>query len=187
MSFAFAIHSMCYASKLGQHSRLLRHRLPMFFLLDIVLCTVHLQHGSASEILLLSNCSKIWACADRFDFIIKFRRRLMVMFTWGMSVSHSVIWKDESALLIPDMRLFSLVWISRSAMNFLQFCRGAIFTASYCSSRMITCYSLASLCSRMLVGSHHFYFSWASSIRVASCRVSVFLFGIGYARIAFAS
>ena len=64
---------------------------------------MHLQPRGGSSILFHSKWPHIWAQADRFGLIIEFLRRLIVIFACGMNTSQSVIGKDRSVLLIPNM------------------------------------------------------------------------------------
>ena len=65
---------------------------------------MHFRPDGSISVLLYSNWPKICACTDSFVFILEFLRRLAVMIAFGMNESHSVIGKDGSVPLIPDMR-----------------------------------------------------------------------------------
>ena len=157
------------------------------FFLDMVSRIMHLQPGGDSGVLLQSNCPQILECADSFVLILEFNRRLMLMFSCRMNVYQSIIGKVVSEPLPPDIRWLLCVWMA----HLTRFCpwlnSGTSCTVSPWYFNVLKCYSLTSLSSRMLVVLYHFWFTWSSSFKLASCSVSVFLFGIGSASIAFGS
>ena len=148
---------------------------------------IHLQPGGTSGVLLKSNWLQIWAKDDSFGLIIEFLIRLIVMFACGINAYQIIIGKGGSVPLTPTIRWFLCVWMAHSTRFFLWLCGGTSYTASPWFFNMFKWSSLTSLNSRRLVGSYHFWFTWSSSFSVASCSVSVFLFGIGSSSITFSS
>ena len=103
MSFVCVLRSTYDFVRLEAHARLLVRGLSIFSnVCSFMSCSLVAWGVSGS--LLQSSWTQIWAQADGFGLILKFLRRLVVIFVRGVSISQRIIETDGSALLTPAMR-----------------------------------------------------------------------------------